>query len=145
MAAGEGFDVLHRLPSLQFFLACASPESSRDATMRRLECRTHLTKRRRLRALKTRADYSDGMPSATGGYVSALRESSSLGGIQALRCPHCVADKVKDTGRLTACRDLWLISDCGRKYPIREGIPVMMLEEWESAAAGTEAGDERLA
>jgi uncharacterized protein len=44
-----------------------------------------------------------------------------------LRCPVCVHDK---TGLLKPYREAWLIcQDCGRKYPIREEIPVMLIEE----------------
>ncbi len=44
-----------------------------------------------------------------------------------LRCPVCVKEK---TGLLELYRDSWLIcQDCGRKYPIWEDIPVMLIEE----------------
>ncbi len=47
--------------------------------------------------------------------------------LEILRCPHCVRDK---PGLLTLHRDTWLIcQDCGRKYPIRDDIPVMLIEE----------------
>lgn len=44
-----------------------------------------------------------------------------------LRCPNCVRNS---TGILKLYRDTWLICDkCGRKYPIVEDIPVMLLKE----------------
>lgn len=44
-----------------------------------------------------------------------------------LRCPACV----KDTGgNLKLEHDTWLVcQDCGRKYPISEDIPVMLIDE----------------
>jgi uncharacterized protein YbaR (Trm112 family) len=47
--------------------------------------------------------------------------------LEILRCPHCVRDT---PGLLTLHRDTWLIcQDCGRKYPIRDDIPVMLIDE----------------
>lgn len=47
--------------------------------------------------------------------------------LELLRCPNCVREK---TGLLEFYRESWLIcQDCGRKYPIREDIPVMLIEE----------------
>jgi len=44
-----------------------------------------------------------------------------------LRCPVCVHDK---EGLLDLVHDTWLVCrDCGRKYPISEDIPVMLIEE----------------
>jgi len=44
-----------------------------------------------------------------------------------LRCPACVREK---DGLLEYYRETWLIcQDCGRKYPIREDIPIMLIEE----------------
>jgi uncharacterized protein YbaR (Trm112 family) len=54
--------------------------------------------------------------------------------LELLRCPHCVAqarESGQGAGRLTLFKDVWLIADCTRKYPIREGIPVMLAEEGE--------------
>jgi len=54
--------------------------------------------------------------------------------IELLRCPHCVAatrGAGQDDGRLTLYKDVWLIAECTRKYPIREGIPVMLNDEGE--------------
>jgi ubiquinone/menaquinone biosynthesis C-methylase UbiE/uncharacterized protein YbaR (Trm112 family) len=53
-----------------------------------------------------------------------------------LRCPHCVTRKThkigEDSGRLDMIRDDWLVCrepECGRKYPVRDGIAVMLAEE----------------
>ncbi len=47
--------------------------------------------------------------------------------LEILRCPVCVQNKA---GLLTYFRESWLIcSDCGRKYPIRHDIPVMLIAE----------------
>jgi len=44
-----------------------------------------------------------------------------------LRCPVCVHDK---TGVLELVKGTWLVcQDCGRKYPISEDIPVMLIDE----------------
>ncbi len=44
-----------------------------------------------------------------------------------LRCPACVREK---DGLLDLVRDSWLVCrDCGRKYPIVEDIPVMLIDE----------------
>ena len=49
--------------------------------------------------------------------------------LEILRCPHCVREK---PGLLKLEKDFWLVCqepDCGRKYPIRDDIPVMLIEE----------------
>jgi uncharacterized protein YbaR (Trm112 family) len=44
-----------------------------------------------------------------------------------LRCPNCVREK---EGLLEYYRESWLIcQECGRKYPIRDDIPVMLIDE----------------
>jgi uncharacterized protein len=44
-----------------------------------------------------------------------------------LRCPACVREK---DGLLKIHAGTWLVcQDCGRKYPIVEDIPVMLIEE----------------
>lgn len=48
-----------------------------------------------------------------------------------LRCPHCAREK---RGLLRLVRQNWLICEkpeCGRKYPVRNGFPVMLAEEGE--------------
>jgi uncharacterized protein YbaR (Trm112 family) len=47
--------------------------------------------------------------------------------LEILRCPHCVREK---EGLLDYHREAWLICrDCGRKYPVRDDIPVMLIDE----------------
>ncbi len=54
-----------------------------------------------------------------------------------LRCPACVGSG-DDSGHLTLVKDVWLVcQDCNRKYPIRDLIPVMLVEEgdrWQAVA-----------
>jgi len=53
--------------------------------------------------------------------------------LEILRCPHCVREK---DGLLTLYKDAWLIcNDCGRKYPIVDDIPVMLIDEGDKWAA----------
>lgn len=51
-----------------------------------------------------------------------------------LRCPVAVHDKSRgdDPGKLELVHGCWLVSaDSGYKYPVRNGIPVMLVEEGE--------------
>jgi len=49
--------------------------------------------------------------------------------LEILRCPNCVREK---EGLLDFYKESWLIcGECGRKYPIREDIPVMLIDEGE--------------
>ena len=52
-----------------------------------------------------------------------------------LRCPNCVREK---DGLLECYQESWLIcQDCDRKYPIKDDIPVMLIEEgdrWQAMA-----------
>jgi uncharacterized protein YbaR (Trm112 family) len=54
--------------------------------------------------------------------------------LEILRCPVAVraANRGQDPGRLRLVRDCWLVCDeSGMKYPIRDGIPIMLIEEGE--------------
>ncbi len=47
--------------------------------------------------------------------------------LEILRCPACVREK---DGLLEYYKESWLIcADCGRKYPIVQDIPVMLIDE----------------
>ena len=49
--------------------------------------------------------------------------------LEILRCPACVQEK---GGILELTHGVWLVCQepgCGRKYPIRDGIPVMLIDE----------------
>jgi uncharacterized protein YbaR (Trm112 family) len=47
--------------------------------------------------------------------------------LEILRCPACVR---KTDGLLEFYKESWLIcKDCGRKYPVVEDIPVMLIDE----------------
>ncbi len=57
--------------------------------------------------------------------------------LEILRCPYCVSGETRkagdDPGQLDLVKDgKWLVcreADRGRKYPIKEEIPVMLIEE----------------
>lgn len=53
--------------------------------------------------------------------------------LKILRCPVAVHNKDKeDPGKLRLVKDSWLVcDDNGYKYPIRDGIPVMLVDEGE--------------
>ncbi|MBN1937743.1 MAG: hypothetical protein JW934_24000 [Anaerolineae bacterium] len=47
-----------------------------------------------------------------------------------LRCPACVIQEGIDPGQLALIDGKWLVCrDCDRKYPIRNGVPVMLIGE----------------
>ena len=49
--------------------------------------------------------------------------------LEILRCPVCVREAGKE-GNLDLVKETWLVcKDCGRKYPIVEDIPVMLVDE----------------
>ena len=55
--------------------------------------------------------------------------------LEILRCPVCVRETGKQ-GLLTLVKDTWLVcGDCGRKYPIVEDIPVMLIDEGDKWVA----------
>ena len=55
--------------------------------------------------------------------------------LEILRCPACVRET---EGLLDYIKESWLVcQDCDRKYPIRDDIPVMLIDEgdkWVSVA-----------
>lgn len=63
--------------------------------------------------------------------------------LEILRCPVAVQEKKSDDpGRLELVKGAWLVSrESGYKYPIRNGIPVMLVEE---GAKWKETPDEEL-
>jgi uncharacterized protein YbaR (Trm112 family) len=67
--------------------------------------------------------------------MSTLNQSPISADLLAiLRCPKAVrqANAGTDPGRLRLVHNAWLVcDDSGLKYPIREGIPVMLIEEGE--------------
>lgn len=67
------------------------------------------------------------------GETSDLPISPDL--LEILRDPLAVQDKEKygpDPGQLELVHNCWLVSkDTGYKYPIKDGIPVMLIEEGE--------------
>jgi uncharacterized protein len=57
--------------------------------------------------------------------------------LELLRCPVCVKEK---EGRLKLVKETWLVcEECGRKYPIVEDIPVMLISEGDKWKATREA------
>jgi uncharacterized protein YbaR (Trm112 family) len=46
-----------------------------------------------------------------------------------LRCPNCVREDREHPGLLDHEGDWLICRDCDRKYPIRDDIPVMLIEE----------------
>lgn len=49
--------------------------------------------------------------------------------LEILRCPADVRN-APDAGRLDLVNEAWLVCrDCGRKYPIKNDIPIMLIEE----------------
>jgi len=49
--------------------------------------------------------------------------------LEILRGPYCVRER---EGLLDYVKESWLVCrDCGRKYPVREDIPVMLIDEGE--------------
>ena len=44
--------------------------------------------------------------------------------LEILACPACKADVRLENGKIVCVK-------CGRKYPVREGIPIMLVDEAE--------------
>ncbi|MDP2906217.1 MAG: Trm112 family protein [Candidatus Omnitrophota bacterium] len=42
-----------------------------------------------------------------------------------LACPDCKSDVIEKDGKIVCVK-------CGKKYPIRDGVPVMLIDEAES-------------
>jgi len=64
--------------------------------------------------------------------MTEVKQYIDRGLLGILRCPVAVqSDEYgEDPGRLTLLHECWLVcEDSGYKYPIREGIPVMLVEE----------------
>ncbi len=53
-----------------------------------------------------------------------------------LACPSCKAPVKQQSDRLVC-------TECGRRYPIRDGIPVMLVDEAEGGAAGAGPAPEK--
>ena len=51
--------------------------------------------------------------------------------MEILVCPNCRGE-VEEQGDAIVC-----VGECGYRYPIRDGIPVMLIDEAERPAAGT--------
>lgn len=50
--------------------------------------------------------------------------------LDVLRCPACVSKRGIDPGRLDLVAGRWLVcQECDRKYPIRDRVPVMLIQE----------------
>ncbi len=58
-----------------------------------------------------------------------------------LRCPACMRDYADEAeramrGKLTLVDDAWLVCpDCGRRYPVQNGIPNMLIKEGDANRA----------
>ena len=49
--------------------------------------------------------------------------------LEILRCPSCVRDDRPNPGLLDYVGNWLICKDCDRKYPVRDDIPVMLIEE----------------
>jgi uncharacterized protein YbaR (Trm112 family) len=50
--------------------------------------------------------------------------------LEILRCPACADETDPEPGRLDLVADTWYVCrDCERKYPIRDRIPVLLIQE----------------
>jgi uncharacterized protein YbaR (Trm112 family)/CheY-like chemotaxis protein len=74
--------------------------------------------------------------SSSGILQQKIQEVASKDLLKILRCPYCATGRTRgvsdDVGRLELIQDCWLVCrepGCSRKYPVRDGIPVMLVEE----------------
>ena len=51
-----------------------------------------------------------------------------------LACPACKKDVREESGFIVC-------TGCGRRYPVRDGIPIMLIDEAESPRQGDKRGD----
>jgi uncharacterized protein YbaR (Trm112 family) len=49
--------------------------------------------------------------------------------LSVLACPACQSDVAEKDGRIVC-----LNADCGLRYPVRDGVPVMLVSEAETVA-----------
>jgi uncharacterized protein len=55
--------------------------------------------------------------------------------LEILRCPACVRNG-PNAGLLDFVKETWLVChDCGRKYPVKDDIPIMLIEEGDKYKA----------
>jgi hypothetical protein len=48
--------------------------------------------------------------------------------LEILACPACKGDVVNEGGKIACTR-------CGRKYPVKDGIPIMLVNEAEKGSS----------
>jgi uncharacterized protein YbaR (Trm112 family) len=76
-------------------------------------------------------EFLDEVPPAEGGVGAQALDDEFL---SLLACPVCKTSVQKDGD--------WLVCDsCGRRYPIRDGIPVMLVEEAEMGEPTSAKGE----
>jgi hypothetical protein len=56
--------------------------------------------------------------------------------LEILACPECKAPVEQEEDRLVC-------TACGKRYPVREGIPIMLVEEAEPPAPGWQPRERR--
>lgn len=55
--------------------------------------------------------------------------------LEILRCPACVRNGA-NAGLLDFIKEEWFVCrDCGRKYPVKNDIPIMLIEEGDKHRA----------
>jgi uncharacterized protein YbaR (Trm112 family) len=63
-------------------------------------------------------------------------EGATVSLLDILRCPACAGAEGADPGQLDLVEDRWYVCrDCDRKYPIRHGIPVLLIAEGDKYRA----------